>query len=65
MDGLKSLWRKSQYSGANGGGCIEVAVDQGGHVLIRDTTNREGGMLRLTPTAFAELREIAKKHQPR
>jgi hypothetical protein len=63
MEGLKSLWRKSEHSGANGGGCVEVAVDQDGHVLIRDTTNREGGMLRVTPGAFAGLREFAKRNQ--
>lgn len=63
MEGLKSLWRKSLHSGANGGGCVEVAVGQDGHVLIRDTTNREGGMLRVTPAAFAQLREFASKHQ--
>jgi hypothetical protein len=62
MEGLKSLWRKSLHSGANGGGCVEVAVDQDGHVLIRDTTNRKGGMLKVTPAAFAGLREFADRH---
>ena len=34
-------WRKSSYSGSNGGSCIEVAD---GHqaVLVRDTTDRSG-----------------------
>jgi uncharacterized protein DUF397 len=63
MEGLKSLWRKSRHSGANGGGCVEIAVGQDGRVLIRDSTNREGGMLRVTPAAFAGLRELAESDQ--
>jgi hypothetical protein len=39
MDG----WRKSSYSGGNGGSCVEVAND--GVVLVRDTTDRAGVML--------------------
>ena len=33
-DGLR--WRKSTFSGANGGGCVEVA-DHNGMILVRDT----------------------------
>jgi hypothetical protein len=33
-------WRKSTYSGANGGQCVEVASDNG--VMVRDTTDRDG-----------------------
>lgn len=63
MEALRSQWRKSQHSGANGGGCVEVAVDQDGYILIRDTTNRKGGMLKVTSAAFARLRESARTHQ--
>jgi hypothetical protein len=36
-------WRKSTYS--NGGeNCVETASDAG-NVLVRDTTNRDGGTL--------------------
>ena len=38
--GMESNWRKSSYSGSNGGECVEVAV--AGHVLVRDTTDRNG-----------------------
>ena len=37
-------WRKSSFSGANGGNCLETASDSGA-VLIRDTTDRDGGTL--------------------
>jgi Domain of unknown function (DUF397) len=40
MDGIDS-WRKSTYSSANGGECVELASAQGA-VLVRDTTDRDG-----------------------
>jgi Domain of unknown function (DUF397) len=36
-------WRKSTYSAGNGGDCVEVASDD--MVMVRDTTNRDGGTL--------------------
>jgi hypothetical protein len=39
-------WRKSSYSGGNGGSCVEVAAD--GVILVRDTTNRDGATLAFT-----------------
>ena len=35
-----ATWRKSSFSGTNGGGCVEVGVADPGRVLVRDTTNR-------------------------
>jgi hypothetical protein len=36
MDGHSTLtWRKSTYSGGNGGQCVEVAAS--GRVLVRDS----------------------------
>ena len=43
-------WRKSTYSDASGGQCIEVASD--GVVMIRDTTNRDGGTLAFSAAAW-------------
>jgi hypothetical protein len=40
MDGIVN-WRKSTYSSANGGECVELASGQG-TILVRDTTNRDG-----------------------
>jgi Domain of unknown function (DUF397) len=46
MEGIDIRWRKSSYSGGNGGECIEVgAQSQAGRVLVRDTTDRQGPML--------------------
>lgn len=34
-------WRKSSFSGGNGGsGCVEVALLPGGEVAVRDTKDR-------------------------
>jgi hypothetical protein len=43
MEGIDIRWRKSSYSGGNGGECIEVAAT--GRVLVRDTQDREGPVL--------------------
>jgi hypothetical protein len=42
-------WRKSTYSGANGGSCIEVATD--GNVLVRDTTQHGMGPVLSVPAS--------------
>ena len=41
-------WRKSSYSGTNGGSCVEAA-DLGGSILVRDTTDRGGVVLSISP----------------
>jgi uncharacterized protein DUF397 len=43
-------WRTATYSSAQGGACIEVASADG--VMIRDTTNRDGGTLTVTAAAW-------------
>lgn len=46
-------WRKSTYSGANGGSCVEVAsADQ---VLVRDTTDRDGVALTFSADAWQQF----------
>jgi hypothetical protein len=45
-------WRKSTYSDANGGNCVEVA-DSAATVLVRDTTDRDGVTLTFTADAWA------------
>lgn len=51
MDTLESRWRKSSYSGGNGGGCVEVASTPG-VVLVRDTTNRAGAVLKVSAATW-------------
>jgi hypothetical protein len=47
-------WRKSSYSGANGGSCVETATGSG-VVLVRDTTNRGGVTLAVPAAAWQEF----------
>jgi Domain of unknown function (DUF397) len=43
-------WRKSSFSGQNGS-CVETASSSGA-VLVRDTTNRDGGTLSFDADAW-------------
>jgi hypothetical protein len=51
-------WRKSSYSG-NGGQCIEVADDDS-RVIVRDTKDRTGPILRFTPDAWVRFAKQVK-----
>jgi hypothetical protein len=53
-------WRKSSYSGSNGGNCVETASD-GGVVLVRDTTDRDGGTLAFTAGAWLAFARDIKR----
>jgi hypothetical protein len=44
-------WRKSTYSDANGGACVEVA-SAACAVSVRDTTDCDRGMLTFTASAW-------------
>lgn len=44
-------WRKSTYSGGNGGDCVETASGDG-VVMVRDTTDRDGGTLAFPADAW-------------
>lgn len=46
-------WRKSTYSDASGGQCIEVASDN--MVLVRDTTDRDSGTLAFSAAAWEQF----------
>jgi hypothetical protein len=55
-----SRWRKSSYSGSNGGGCVEVGGHDG-RVLVRDTTDRQGPVLRFNPESWRKFAGQIKK----
>jgi Domain of unknown function (DUF397) len=63
MEGSSALsWRKSTYSGNNGGSCIETGSSPGA-VLVRDTKQHGRGLvLRFTPDAWRELVAKIKNH---
>ncbi|GAA4049185.1 DUF397 domain-containing protein [Streptomyces shaanxiensis] len=45
-------WRKSSYSGDEGGNCVEVA-EATSVIAIRDSKNPAGPILTLDPAAFS------------
>jgi hypothetical protein len=55
MDG----WRKSTYSDANGGQCLETASGHG-LVMVRDTTDRDGGTLTFSTRAWQQFTAALK-----
>ncbi|MEU3190939.1 DUF397 domain-containing protein [Streptomyces sp. NPDC006992] len=49
----RTTWRKSSYSGNNGGDCLEVAVDRPDHALpVRDSKNPTGPTLLVPAPAW-------------
>ena len=54
MDGYSTLtWRKSSYSGGNGGQCVEVAAS--GRVLVRDSKYPDRGRLGFSAQTWREF----------
>jgi hypothetical protein len=51
MEAIDNGWRKSSYSGNGGGNCVE-AGSLPGAVLVRDTTNRDGGTVTFDAQAW-------------
>ena len=53
-------WRKSSYSGNNGGDCVEVGHREAG-VLVRDTKQRgQGPVLKFSPVVWRRFAEQVK-----
>jgi hypothetical protein len=55
---LELAWFKSSYSGAEGGDCVEIAAATNG-IHIRDSKDRSGPVLTVTPHAWAGLVRLA------
>lgn len=51
MEGKIMMWRKSTYSENGGASCVETASDAG-VILVRDTTDRNGGTLEFSVAAW-------------
>ena len=59
MESKGMNWRKSSYSGGNGGSCVEVANT--GVVLVRDTTDRSGPVLAFTPDTWRKFTTAVRR----
>jgi uncharacterized protein DUF397 len=53
VDLTSAAWRKSSYSSANGGQCVEVARNLPGGVAVRDSKDPAGPALAFTPQQWA------------
>jgi hypothetical protein len=54
-------WRKSSYSGGEGGNCVELS-DQAGRVLVRDTQDLQGSVLTVSAGAWREFVGQVQEH---
>lgn len=59
MDVNGAAWRKSSYSGNNGGACIEAAAVPPA-VLVRDSTDPHGPVLALTARQWQRFADQVK-----
>ena len=46
------IWRKSSYSGSNGGACVDVADNLPGIVAVRDSKDPNGPALTFAPAGW-------------
>lgn len=56
---VEPRWRKSSYSGNGGGTCVEVGEALRA-VLVRDTQDRRGPVLRFSPAAWRRFADQVK-----
>jgi hypothetical protein len=67
MDLTGAAWRKSSFSGGNGGACVEVAIvpggtDRGGRaVALRDSKNPSGPALLFSPDEWREFTSAIRR----
>jgi len=60
MDGNRAItWRKSSYSGNNGGQCVEVG-DVARVIAVRDSKDPHGPVLAFTPHAWRRFADRLK-----
>ena len=52
---MRSGWYKSSRSNAGGDNCVEVRMDLGSDVGVRDSKNRANGALWLPPAAWSQF----------
>jgi hypothetical protein len=60
MDLTKAVWRKSSYTTANGGDCVELTAVPG-TVAVRDSKDPDGPKLLVSRRAFGVLLSELKR----
>ena len=69
MDLSGAAWRKSSFSGGNGGACVEVAIvpagtEGGGAVALRDSKDPSGPALLFSPDEWREFTRAVRHGEP-
>jgi hypothetical protein len=59
MEDTDLSWRKSSYSGNGGATCVEVG--NADRVVVRDTVDRTGAVLRFSPAAWRRFASQVKR----
>jgi|HubBroStandDraft_2_1064218.scaffolds.fasta_scaffold100002_2 hypothetical protein len=59
MEDTDLKWRKASYSSNGGGNCVEVGRHTS-HVLVRDTKDRNGSVLRISPAVWQRFADRLK-----
>jgi len=59
MEDTDLTWRKASYSSNGGGNCVKAA-GQAGRVLVRDTQDPMGPVLRFSPAAWRRFADRLK-----
>ncbi|MGP4024648.1 DUF397 domain-containing protein [Actinomadura sp. 3N407] len=60
MDLTRAVWRKSSYTGPNGGDCVEL-TSVPGTVAVRDSKDPDGPKLLVRRQVFAALLSDLKR----
>jgi hypothetical protein len=60
MTNATPTWVKSSYSGSQGGNCVEVAAGGYDAVLVRDTMNSGGAVLKFAGDRWQRFTESVK-----
>ena len=53
-----AIWRKSSYSGSNGGGCVDVADNLPAIVAVRDSKDPHGPDLTFSSRRVADVHQL-------
>jgi uncharacterized protein DUF397 len=63
MDLINAHWRKSSYSGNNGGQCVAVAANLPGVVAVRDSKSPDAGTLTFSPKTWQTFVQAIKNSE--
>lgn len=55
------VWRKSSYSGENGGDCVEMSIPHSGAIAVRDSKDPNGPRLMVSREAWQAFVDFAAR----